>query len=177
MTALSTILSIGFLPVNPMLYAHAAYGFSSDGDATDVQENVLQSVDFVALFVSLVIVIGAILLGLFGSYTTDSIRFRKASNVIGSSSGLALMVVSAVLSSQGEGAKPWEQHWSFYVGGSMPCIGGLFFANVIARFAKLEKPEVVTLSVECCYQNVGITASAVLSMFDDKEEVARAMEV
>jgi len=177
MTALSTILSIGLLPANLMLYAHAAYGFNSDGDATDIQENVLKSVDFVALFVSLAIVIGAILLGLYASYKTDSIRFHKASNAIGSLSGLALIVVSAVFSSQGEGAKPWEQHWSFYVGVAMPCVGGLLLANVIASFAKLEKPEVVTLSVECCYQNVGIAASAVLSMFDDKEEVARAMAV
>ena len=54
----------------------------------------------------------------------------------------------------------------------MPCVAGLFLANVIAKFARLEKPEIVTLSVECCYQNVGIATSAVLSMFDDPNDVA-----
>jgi len=173
MTALSTILSIGLLPANLMLYAHAAYGFDSDED------NVLKSVDFVALFVSLAIVIGAILAGLYASYKTESARFRKASNALGSFSGLALIVLSAVFSTNGGGddVKPWEQHWTFYVGVSLPCVVGLVIANVIARCAQLEKPEVVTLSIECCYQNVGIAASAVLSMFDDKDEIARAMAV
>ncbi len=173
MTALSTILSIGLLPANLMLYAHAAYGFNSD------EENVLKSVDFVALFVSLAIVIGAILAGLYASYKTESARFRKASNALGSFSGLALIVLSAVLSSNagGDDVKPWEQHWTFYVGVSMPCVVGLAVANVIARCAQLEKPEIVTLSIECCYQNVGIAASAVMSMFDDKDEIARALAV
>ena len=34
-----------------------------------------------------------------------------------------------------------------------------------------------TLSVECCYQNVGIATSAVLAMFDDPNDVANAMAV
>mmetsp|Transcript_10633 Transcript_10633/g.19863 ORF Transcript_10633/g.19863 Transcript_10633/m.19863 type:complete len:533 (+) Transcript_10633:509-2107(+) len=174
MTALSTILSIGLLPANLMLYAHAAYGF----DSAD-ENNVLKSVDFVSLFVSLAIVIGAILSGLYASYKTDSAKFRRISNSIGSIAGIALIILSAVFSTNGsgEGVKPWEQHWSFYVGVALPCVVGLVLANVIAKCAKLEKPEVVTLSVECCYQNVGIAASAVLSMFEDKQDVARAMAV
>lgn len=174
MTALSTILSIGLLPANLMLYAHAAYGFDSQDE-----NNVLKSVDFVALFISLAIVIGAILSGLYASYKTDSAKFRRISNSIGSLAGIALIILSAVFSTNGseEGARPWEQHWSFYVGVALPCVGGLILANVIAKWAQLEKPEVVTLSVECCYQNVGIAASTVLSMFDNKQDVARAMAV
>ena len=170
MTALSTILSIGLLPANLMLYAHAAYG---------EDDNVLKSVDFMALFISLGIVIGAILSGLYASYKINSTRFHKVSNAIGSFSGLALIVVSGFFSTNGSGdsVKPWEQKWSFYVGVSMPCVVGLLLANIIAKCANLEKPEVVTLSIECCYQNVGIAASAVLSMFDDKEKIAQAMAV
>ena len=177
MTALSTILSIGLLPANLMLYAHAAYGFNSDSDSDE--QNILKSVNFVSLFVSLAIVIGAILAGLYASYRTQSLRFRKGANALGSFSGLALIVVSAFFSTSGgsENVKPWDQHWSFYVGVSMPCVVGLLLANIIAKCAKLEKPEIVTLSVECCYQNVGIAASAVLSMFDDKDDIARAMAV
>jgi predicted Na+-dependent transporter len=177
MTALSTILSIGLLPANLMLYAHAAYGFSSDGDKGE--ESVLKSVDFVALFVSLAIVIGAIMAGLYASYRTESNRFRKASNALGSFAGLALIVLSAVFSTNGggESVKPWDQHWTFYVGVASPCLVGLAVANVVAKCARLEKPEIVTLSIECCYQNVGIAASAVMSMFDDKDERASAMAV
>ncbi len=175
MTALSTMLSIGLLPANLMLYAHAAYGFSS----TD-EQHVLKSVDFVALMISLVIVISAILTGLYASYRSESVRFRKAANALGSFAGLALVVLSAVLSTTGngdDGVKPWDQHWSFYIGVSSPCVLGLILANVLSKFAKLENPEIVTLSVECCYQNVGIATSAVLAMFDDKDEIARAMAV
>lgn len=177
MTALSTILSIGLLPANLMLYAHAAYGFNSDSDSGE--ESILKSVNFVSLFVSLAIVIGAILAGLYASYRTESARFRKGANALGSFSGLALIIVSAFFSTNGGGdsAKPWDQHWSFYVGVAMPCVAGLLIANVIARFAQLEKPEIVTLSIECCYQNVGIAASAVMSMFDDKDDIAKAMAV
>jgi len=158
-----------------MLYAHAAYGFSSADE-----NQVLKSVDFVALMVSLVIVISAILTGLYASYKSESKRFRKAANALGSFAGLALVVLSAVLSTTGngdDGVKPWDQHWSFYIGVSAPCVIGLILANVLSKFAKLEDPEIVTLSVECCYQNVGIATSAVLAMFDDKDEIARAMAI
>ena len=177
MTALSTMLSIGFLPANLLIYAHLAYGFDSE-DKTD-EQNVLKSINFVSLFVSLAIVIGAILTGLYASHRTQSPRFRKCANALGSISGLALIVVSAFFSTSGgsDNVKPWDQHWSFYVGVTMPCLLGLLLANIIAKFAKLEKPEIVTLSVECCYQNVGIATSAVVSMFDDKDDIARAMAV
>jgi predicted Na+-dependent transporter len=185
MTALSTILSIGLLPANLMLYAHAAYKFDSTISEDGAEVDVLKSVDFVALFISLSIVIGAIVTGIYASYKTNSKRFHKIANALGSFSGLALIVLSGIFSTTTigeaeEGAKvpkPWEQDWSFYVGVSMPCVVGLFLANLIARFARLEKPEIVTLSVECCYQNVGIATSAVLAMFDDPNDVANAMAV
>jgi len=183
MTAISTILSIGLLPANLMLYAHAAYGFDGDDE-----KNVLKSVDFVALMVSLVIVISAICTGLYASYKLQSLRFRKIANAMGSLSGILLVVVSAVFSSVGsdedsgtegdsERFNPWKQDWTVYVGVALPCVGGLALANILSKCAKLENPEVVTLSVECCYQNVGIATSAVLAMFDDKDEIAAAMFV
>lgn len=178
MTALSTILSIVLLPANLMLYAYAVYGSDSETNGSDSETNVLKSVDFVALFISLAIVIGAILAGLYASYKMHSHRFQKVSNAIGSLSGVALIAVSAIFSTTGgDTVKPWEQNWSFYVGVAMPCVTGLLVANIVAKFAGLEKPEIVTLSVECCYQNVGIAASAVLAMFDDPEKVASAMAV
>lgn len=169
LTTISTILSTVLLPTNLLLYAHAAFGFNSGGN------DILKSIDFLSLFISLSIVIGAILIGIYSSYKSKSVSFRKASNAIGSVSGIALIIVSAVFSSSGEGAKPWQQPWSFYVAVSIPCIAGLALSNIFAMIAKLKNPEVVTLSVECCYQNVGIAASAVLSMFQTNEEVQQAM--
>lgn len=171
LTTVSTILSTVFLPANLLLYSHAAFGFKSG------ENDILKSIDFFALFISLSIVIGAILIGIYSSYKSNSAAFRKTSNAIGSVSGIALVIVSAVFSSTGEGAKPWQQPWSFYVAVSIPCIAGLALSNSFAMLVKLKKPEVVTLSVECCYQNVGIAASTVLSMFQTNEEVQQAIVV
>ena len=117
--------------------------------------------------------------GLFASHRMQSTTFQKTANALGSVSGLALIVFSAVFSttSGGEDAKPWQQPWSFYVGVLLPCLGGLIASNLLARGARLNKPEVVTLSVECCYQNVGIATSAALGMFDDPKEIAQALAV
>jgi predicted Na+-dependent transporter len=172
MTALSTILSIGLLPANLMLYSYFAYGF-------DDEQNVMKSVDFGALFISLGIVIGAITSGLFASYKMKSNTFRRYANNFGTIAGIALVIFSGVFSSVAGGpdVKPWNQEWGFYVGVASPCIFGLLIANSISKLARLSKPERVTLSVECCYQNVGIATSAALSMFSDPKEVAQAMAV
>ncbi len=173
MTALSTMISIAALPANLVMYSHFAYGFDAEQE-----KNVLASVDFVKLIISLAIVIVAILSGLFATYKIDSRRFQRAANAGGTISGILLIALSAVFSTAGDSnAKPWNQHWSFYVGVSLPCVAGLALANIIAKFARLEKPEIVTLSVECSYQNTGIATTAVLAMFSDSEEVAQAMAV
>lgn len=173
MTALSTMISIAALPANLLIYSHFAYGYDAEQE-----KNVLQSVDFTKLIISLCIVIGAIVSGLFASYLIDSKRFQRAANLGGTVSGILLIVVSAVFSTTGDSdAKPWNQHWSFYVGVTLPCVAGLALANIIAKFARLKKPEIVTLSVECSYQNTGIATTAVLAMFSDPEEVAQAMAV
>jgi len=172
MTAISTILSIILLPANLLLYAHAAYGSYSQGEHSP-----LKSIDFVSLLVSLVIVIGAILLGLFVSYKQNSARFREISNKVGSVAGITLIIFSAIfLPRDNDGPRPWQQDWTFFVGVGGPCVGGLIIANVVARFLRLKSPETVTIAVECCYQNMGIALSAVPVMFKG-EEAAQAIAV
>lgn len=177
MTALSTVFSILFLPANLLLYSYLSYGSGK----------ILSSIDFSALFISISIVITAICLGFFMSHYLQSKTFQKCANTLGSMSGLGLIIFSAVFSSTGTSStnehgedvnkNPWDKPWSFYVGVIAPCLGGLLLANIIAKSASLQKPEVVTLSVECCYQNVGIATSAALSMFNTKQKVAEAMAV
>mmetsp|Transcript_1876 Transcript_1876/g.2721 ORF Transcript_1876/g.2721 Transcript_1876/m.2721 type:complete len:582 (+) Transcript_1876:600-2345(+) len=173
MTALSTLISIAALPANLVLYSHLAYGLDAEQE-----KSVLSSVDFRKLIISLAIVISAILCGLFASYKIESTKFRRSANTGGTVAGITLIIVSAVFSTTGTSdVKPWNQHWSFYVGVATPCVAGLFLSNIIAKCAKLTKPEVVTLSVECSYQNTGIATSAVLAMFDSPQDVAQAMAV
>ena len=49
-------------------------------------------------------------------------------------------------------------------------------ACFLASVLKLEKPERITVAVECCYQNVGIATSLALTMFRG-DELSQAMGV
>lgn len=177
MTALSTILSIAFLPANLLLYAWLAYGH-------DDEQDVLKSINFGKLFISIATVIVAILSGLYASFLTHSKIFRKWANRLGSISGILLILFSAffssVIDSERDDTNPqlWAHPPAFYIATIAPCLVGLALSNTISsRLAKLKKAEVVTLSVECCYQNVGIATSAAVSIFDTSTEISQALAV
>ncbi len=173
MTAISTILSIFMLPANLLLYSKFSYN-----------DDVIAALDWVSLFTALGIVIGAILLGLFCSAKIHSHKFNVYANKIGNLAGIALVVFSATMSNSGgadengkDDNKIWNRDWQFYVGIALPCVAGLLISNVMTTMLSLKKPERVTVSVECCYQNVGIATSVALTMFQDKRDLAEAMGV
>mmetsp|Transcript_235 Transcript_235/g.624 ORF Transcript_235/g.624 Transcript_235/m.624 type:complete len:408 (+) Transcript_235:3-1226(+) len=171
MTTISTVLSCFFLPFNLSLYAHAAYGQQGD---------LLNGIDFTAIFVSLGIVVGGIFLGLLCSWKIKSPKLAKVANALGSVSGIGLIIFSILLSGSGGEAEShalWSQDWSFYVGVALPCILGMFLANVVAILAKLKRPECMTLSIECCYQNAGIATSAAVNLFPNPAIKAQALAV
>jgi predicted Na+-dependent transporter len=71
MTAISTLLSIVMLPVNLIIYASTSYSSA-----------VVKSLDWAALFHSLVTVIGAITAGLICSATVSSHKFNLFANKV-----------------------------------------------------------------------------------------------
>lgn len=158
MTAISTLLSVVLMPLNLLLYCQYAY-----------EADVVQSLDFNSLFIALTIVISAIGLGLGASAKVHSFRFNILANKIGNYAGVALVAYSALMSNTGGETQVWEHSWQFYVGVMLPCCVGLVVSNILTSFLSLEKPERVTLSVECCYQNVGIATSVALTMFEGNE--------
>lgn len=174
MTAISTMVSCIMLPANLLLYVNAAFGL---GKSDDGASSVLENIDWPSLFVSLAIVILAIGMGLCASFKISSRSFNRFANRMGSISGLLLIVFSAVVSalSGSNEAQIWGQPWSFYVGVTSPCLVGLFIATVLAAIARLKRPEVISVGVECCYQNVGIATSAAVAMFNDPVERGQAL--
>ena len=151
MTAISTVLSIVMLPINLLIYTSVSY----DG-------GIVKKLDWLALLLSLFIVISAILLGMFSSYKLNNNKnFRRWANILGNLAGIGLMIFSGTVANNGEtsDSKIWSRSWQFYVGVALPCVLGLLITNLIATFAKLKPPERVTVSIECCYQNVGIATS------------------
>ena len=154
MTGLSTILSTFMLPLNLVIYASGSY--SSD---------VVQSLDWGALILSLVVVIGGIGAGIGCSAWQNSTRFNLLANKAGNLAGIALVIYSALISSTSEDASLASQDLKFYIGVALPAVLGVVIATYLAIKANLDKPEVVAVAVEGCYQNTGIATSVAITMF------------
>jgi predicted Na+-dependent transporter len=165
MTAISTLLSVITLPVNLFIYARLAY----DDDVTS-------SLDWGSLFTSLMIVISAIGLGLLASYHINSHNFNLHANRLGNFAGIALVLFSGFLSNSDSDQQIWDRDWRFFLGVALPCLLGLLIANLMTTGMALLRPERVTVSIECVYQNVGIATSVALTMFDG-DDLAEAMGV
>jgi len=182
MTSVSSILSILLLPLNLFFYTWLAYGVIDSGNEQEEGEdiNVLKSLDFGGIFISLGVVMSAIVLGLFCGYKFDNAEFHQRANTFGSICGISLILFSAFLGSGGGSDTEtnfWSLPWSFYVGVAFPCLVGMAVANIISRGLKLSCPETVAISIECCYQNTAIATSVAVTMFDDPTERAEAISV
>lgn len=180
MTSVSSLLSIGLLPANLFLYGYLAYGLILVEDGQEEGINIVSSLDYGAIFITLGVVMAAILGGLFVGYRYNSNQFHKRANYFGSICGLTLILFSAFLGSGGaSGADTnfWSLPWSFYVGTAFPCMIGMVLANLISRSFRLSFPEVVAISIECCYQNTAIGTSVAVTMFSDPTEQAQAVSV
>ena len=173
MTAISTLLSTIMLPANLVLYTHWTYSSS-----------VVQSLDWFALFVGIVVVIGGIACGLISSQWTkmnenmSTAKFHRRANLLGNIAGIALITLSLTVSSTGTNSALWDQDLSFYVGCALPFLLGLTVAVLLTSKLDLEKPERVAVAVESSFQNTGIAASVAITMFsNDEEKLARAVSV
>jgi len=159
MTTISTLLSMIMLPVNLIIYTNIAYS-----------SNVVKSLDWSALFISLMVVIGGIFSGLICSANVKSLHFNMLANKLGNISGVLLVIFSVFVSSDDTGGGDvWNQRPMFYVGVAIPCLFGLLVANCIVSLYRLEKPERVAVAVECCYQNTGIATSVAAAVFEGNE--------
>lgn len=165
MTAISTCLSVVVLPFNLLLYAKLAYG----DDLADV-------VDWMSLAVAVFLVISAVCAGLISSAAIKSQEFNLMANRLGNVAGVMLMIASAILSISNKDARIWDRGAQFYFGIPLPNILAMVIANLITLQQKLPRAEVVAISIESCYQNIGIATSVSLAMFYG-EDLARAIAV
>jgi predicted Na+-dependent transporter len=175
MTSVSSLLSIGLLPANLLLYGWLAYGVVMGGESI----NLVAALDFGAIFITLGVVMGAITSGLLVGYRYDSPLFHSRANHFGSLCGFLLILFSIFLGSGAGGGDTnfWSLPWSFYVGTAFPCVVGMMLANIVARSFNLTPPEVMAISIECCYQNTAIATSVAVTMFTDPNERAEAVSV
>jgi len=157
MTAISTLVSVVALPLNLLLYAKYTYN----------DDDIVESLDWGKLIFAIFVVICAIGVGLWASAYAASQDFRVTANKIGNVAGVLLIIFSAVMSTATEKeARLWNREPLFYLAVALPCICGLLLANAVTSVMSLWRPERVTISIECCYQNIGIATSVALSMFN-----------
>lgn len=169
MTAISTILSVAFLPFNVYVYSKATYS-----------SEVLSSLDWTSLGISLAVVVVAIAAGLVVSLKCSNsergAKIRDLANKFGNLSGLGLILFTSLAPEGGRitlnGREP-----IFYYGTIMPIALGLVFSIIISTLARLKNPERVTVAVECVYQNTGIAMTSCLALFTDKDEQLQALGV
>jgi predicted Na+-dependent transporter len=160
MTAVSTVMSIAMLPFNLLLYTRLSY-----------ESDVLQDLNWTSLVIAMIVVISAIGLGIFSSSHFNSHQFNLTANKVGNGAGILLILFSAILSNVGGGGvRIWNRSWEFYLGVALPCLMALILSNLITTWLQLKKPERVTTSIECCYQNVGIATSIALAMYNGQEQ-------
>jgi predicted Na+-dependent transporter len=165
LTAISTILSVILLPFNLLLYSRLAY-----------RDDLAEIVDWGSLAIAVLLVICAVSCGLLSSAIMKSHSFNLRANRLGNIAGVTLVIFSAILSSSNENARIWNREVEFYVGVAIPSFIALILGNVITILLKLPHVEVVTISIESCYQNVGIAMSVALATFYG-ENLARAVAV
>lgn len=168
MTAMSTILSTAMLPLNVYIYANLSY--SSDA---------LSALDWEALAISLAVVVFAISSGIYVSHRfsegENGNKVRDWANKFGNISGLGLILFTS-LAPEGGGISLAGREPIFYYGTILPIALGLLSSVIISTCARLKKPERVTVSIECVYQNTGIAMTACLALFAGDDQT-RALGV
>jgi drug/metabolite transporter (DMT)-like permease len=168
-------MSVALLPFNLFVYTHLAYGKKENAEG----ESIIEALDFETIFISLSVVLSAIILGLYTGYRYDGSVAHERANRLGIC-GLLLVIASVFMSSSGDDSKSrlWNQSGTFYMAVAAPCVAGLLISTLLARtVVRLSPPESVTIAIECCYQNTGIATSVAMTMFANADERAQAVAV
>jgi len=180
MTFVSTFLSVAMLPLNLIMYSKIVYGGGTDtiNNNEEVEEDVTNVGDYGTMFITLGLILVALLTGYYASSTMPTFWCMKIAEHLAFLSGMGLILVSVLLSSVGTEANFWNQDWRLYIGISILNLVAAVLTHISSRrFARLKKPECVALSVECCYKNTSIAMSMALAMFPDPEEKAQALAI
>ena len=154
MTTVSSFVSMFMLPINIVIYVRSTY--AGEGNVR---------VDWVSMGTAIAVVISAVGLGLYVGEKHRGIRGRI--HKLGNFAGLALIILGFTFSSLSrEDSEPiWNRPWRFYAATAAPCLVGLLTSLALSTLLKLPKPQSLSVCIETCYQNTGISLAVALSMF------------
>lgn len=159
MTSLSTVVSLGFLPLNLIIYV-TAFQSIQDSDEDDAE------VEFGDLALTLGVVISAVLLGLFTGAKFP--QFQTATNIIGNVAGMASILLGLFASIGGGGAEECpglfdQDFFPLWIATGVPLLVGLLGVLLMTSLLGLPKPQRVAIALETAYQNTGISLAYTLS--------------
>jgi len=159
MTAVSSVLAVGLLPINLAMYVEAHYG------ATDV------SINWAAMGLALCVVMLGISAGLVASalYPQHRRRFNKFGNAAG-----ILLILSGIVFSSSSNDPIWDRELKWYLAIIIPCCTGLLVSLGISSVFRLPKPQRISVAIETCYQNTGVALAVALATFSGDEASAAA---
>jgi sodium/bile acid cotransporter 2 len=158
MTTASSLLAVGTLPVNIMIYLAIAYPNRGD-DGVEVA--------WAGLFTSLAMVVFGIGFGLLAGFKRP--EWRENLGRLGNVAGVSLVLLGVFFSSNS--SRPiWARPLEFYVGVGVPCVVGLLVALVFAFACGLPKPHCLSVTIETAYQNTAIPLAVILSTFSNEDE-------
>lgn len=140
MTTISTIASVGLLPLNILVYVNASY-----------DEEV--RISWAALLIPILVVVCAIFLGLYAGLKMP--HRRNQLNALGNVCGIALIAIGAVFNGNSD-VPLWSHSRIFYIAVGMPCILGAILSFALSASLRINKPAAVAITIEVCYQNTGI---------------------
>lgn len=153
MTACSTLVSLVFIPINMTLYIRGLY-------------NTSVSLNWLGVIASIAITLSGMVFGLAVTHFLPA--WRTSLVFCGCVAGVVLGVLGVV---EAVSSDPFQDKGlSFFIAVPMPAVLGLVGAGTLAALCRLSGPTNVAVSVETCYQNVGVALVLALSCFPDKEQ-------
>jgi len=160
MTGASTLVGVVMLPVNLSLYFWLLYGKST-----------FTGSHFVSVFISLTVIIVALIIGLGISWCMRSERARERFNIGANFVGLSLFLLSIFVSGNKSRTPVWKKPASLHLAIATPIIMAIFLTVCVTSIPAfgLKKPERVAVVIEACYQNPGLATSIVLGMFSGRD--------
>mmetsp|Transcript_4307 Transcript_4307/g.10386 ORF Transcript_4307/g.10386 Transcript_4307/m.10386 type:complete len:364 (+) Transcript_4307:137-1228(+) len=159
MTAVSTIIGVFALPINVMLLVHLVY----DADVVGLHM-------WKAMIFAVCLVVLAISLGLLLSKCLNDREMRNRSMYCGHVIGVVLLGFMLYLSSTQDPL--WYKPMIFFAAVCTPCIAGVILVHLfsITLAPGLSPVEVTTIVIEACYQNAGLAAAVLTTMFEGRDQ-------
>mmetsp|Transcript_93572 Transcript_93572/g.195074 ORF Transcript_93572/g.195074 Transcript_93572/m.195074 type:complete len:399 (+) Transcript_93572:341-1537(+) len=166
MTAVSTFASAIMLPLNLTFYVNML--------TTEEAEDV--SIPWRALLQGVATVALAIVVGI--GMSTKFPQHMQLMGKIGNTAGVCMILLTLITSMVGkkqadDEPKPtplWAHPGHFYLTVASPFVASLILSLVVSSLPclQLSKPERVAITVEVCYQNIGIASAVALAAYNDE---------